>query len=265
MENTPINDDKALEDEADKMGEKAAQKKASGMTSDSRSSSISGPVQRMIQFHLPPHGVADTKNYYNAQGNAKKLLYAGGRPADFSTKFKANMVEHQWGGSYNKETDMWHVVTSGESQVVLPTNAIQIDHVVPWDSIETELGKNPGTVYAPPDLATLKNAGYVNPAGNQYTMYAARMYYHDVDNLKPMAGSENASKGASNAAGSEKLELAWMNRTARSSGLHHQLVTTAFRELIDWQNDAAAVAELLGKFDEVDNSMIEAEEFFKGF
>ncbi|GGI55539.1 hypothetical protein GCM10011430_27130 [Oxalicibacterium solurbis] len=257
----PVNDDHTLEEEADRMGAQAMQMRVAGAATPMASAS-GRPV---AQFFLPPHGMADTKGYYKAQGNAKNTAYGSGRPADFSTKFKANMVEHEWGGSYNKETDMWHVTTHGDSQVVLPTNAIQIDHVVPWNTIETELQKNPSTVYTPGYLATLKTNGYVVPNGSKYTMFAARMYYHDVGNLVPMAGSENASKGATHGGGGADLETAWMNRAARSTGVHHQMVQTAFRELVNWQGDAPAVQELLDKFDEVDDVIIEAEEFFQGY
>lgn len=262
MEGVPVNDDRGLEEEADRMGAQAMQMRMDSVPMMKPASVTARPV---AQFVLPPHGMADTKGYYKAQGNAAKTAYVSGRPADFSTKFKANMVQNEWGGSYNKETDMWHVTTNGASQVVLPTNAIQIDHVVPWNTIETELNKNPSTVYSAPDLATLKNNGYVMPSNNQYTMFAARMYYHDVANLVPMAGSENASKGVTHGGGGADLETAWKNRAARSAGAHHQMVQTAFRELVNWEGDAAAVTELLGKFDEVDDAIMDAEEFFQGY
>jgi len=254
----PVNDDPALEREADQMGN-AALHQEDVRDKPAQRRSAAPVVQRM----LPPDGLANTKGYYNAQKNITP--YAGGRPANFSTKFKANMVEHEWHGAYNKETDLWHVVTSGQSEVVLPTNAIQIDHTVPWDTIESRLKENPTAKLSSSLLNKSKAEKYVTPDGSKYTIYAARMYYHDVSNLKPMAGSENASKGAKDAVKENPLAAAWQNRAARSAGLHHEMVQSAFIALRDWSSDALAVTELLNNFDTADNALINAEDYFKSY
>jgi len=69
-------------------------------------------IKNVVQRVLPPFGYADTKGYYKAQGKAKELRYLKDRPADFSTAFKKAMVQNEWGGHYNKEMDLWHVVAS---------------------------------------------------------------------------------------------------------------------------------------------------------
>lgn len=219
--------------------------------------------KNVVQRALPPTGFAETKNYYKAQGNAKKLRYLKDRPADFSTAFKKAMVKNEWGGHYNQELDLWHVVTQGQSQVVLPTNAIQIDHKTPWKDIEAELKKDPATALGG-NLGNFKQNGYVTDDGKNYTMYAARMYYHDVPNLTPMAGSENASKGANQGGVQSNLELAWKNRVARSSSIHNQMVQSAFTALNDWSSDVPTVTEILSEFDGVDKKLEEAEENFRG-
>ena len=119
----------------------------------------------------------------------------------------------------------------------VPIDAFQIDHKVPWDKIAKDLftaalgiegqlkalGDNPEKTLGlePWERATylIKNnrrdrfesigSGTRTQAGRTLrdlkdgsseifpTLYAARMYYHDYENLQPMQGSENAGKGAS--------------------------------------------------------------------
>lgn len=197
-----------------------------------------GPVQRA----LPP-GAADTKNLYSAQKSAKKLRYAGGRPAKFSTGFKQRLLD-LWRDRYNIVTqdeggDAQSVLVAGSSfNYWVPVTAFQIDHHQPWDTIEKTRMPNaaseiqgdlvsdklPGGFLAdafrpvwtgekdagPAWAGTGTNAGTwpsgLNERANQAvrnfdiktepTVWGARMYYHDVDNLVPMAGSENASKSS---------------------------------------------------------------------
>ena len=49
-----------------------------------------------VQFALPHGGLPDTKGYYNPRGAAKKKEYKGGRPTNFSTRFKLKLVKNEW-------------------------------------------------------------------------------------------------------------------------------------------------------------------------
>ncbi|MEL0635659.1 hypothetical protein V6259_02605 [Marinomonas sp. TI.3.20] len=222
------------------------------------------PCDPVAQLKLPQYGEPDTKEYYEPINKSKSVAYSGGRPANFSTLFKLKMVQNEWGGSYNQSTDMWHVVTSGESQVVLPTNAIQIDHVEPWVNIEADLKKDPSTIVNSSNLSKFQNDGLITPDHKNYSVYAARKYYHDVGNLKPMAGSENASKGKGGSGSGISVEEAWANRVARSAGVHHQMIQGALKTLSEW-GDAQSVTDVFGKIDEVDHSLMEAEDYFQSY
>ncbi len=254
-----LNHDPTLEREADVMGERTTRSLAAFQRPVANAASADKPVQ----CKLPHKGKPETKGYYNATAAAKNKIYGGGRPANFSTSFKMNMVKKEWGGAYNKDTDMWYVGTHGESQVVLPTIAIQIDHQEPWDNIEKKLTEDPSTKLGA-NLLGFQNDGLVTAAGSNYTLYAARMYYHDVDNLKPMAGSENAAKGAGGGGGQSDLVIAWQNRAARSTGVHNQLVQAAFSALCEWDNPVD-VPILLAQFDDVDNMLVKAEDYFNNY
>ncbi len=59
--------------------------------------------------------------------------------------------------------------------------------------------------------------------------------------------------------------MAWKNRAARSAGIHNEMVQSAYAELGHWQKDNKAIGELLGKFDEVDGVLMDAEDYFKGY
>ncbi|GLQ87799.1 hypothetical protein GCM10007898_13670 [Dyella flagellata] len=269
-----VNDNPGLEREADVMGARAlslpAQLREAGRSpseANGNDVTVSANADKPMQMMLPYDGLAETKGYYKAQNRAKAHDYGGGRPVDFSTNFKMSMVKNEWGGSYNKAMDLWHVTTSGKSQVVLPTNAIQIDHKTPWAEIEQRLLVDPSEQggISTSKLKDLEDAGYINEDQDAYTVYAARMYYHDVPNLQPMAGSENASKGAGVEEGVSALAVAWKNRASRSTGTHNEMVQSAFQALRDWSTDNEAITEMLQEFDKVDEATAEAEDFFKGY
>lgn len=225
---------------------------------------IGGGDTQVVQRALPHTGIADTKGYYKSQSGAKNKKYDGGRPANFSTKFKMDMVKNEWKGAYNKTTDMWYVESIGESGVVLPTNAIQIDHTVPWDTIEERLKEKPSDKLGSSDLENAKKEGYVTPSGNNYTLYAARMYYHDVENLKPWAGSENASKGKNYAATKTSKHNAMSNRVARSAGVHNEMVQAARQAFGEWGHDASDVITMMKQIDKADGAMVAAADFLNG-
>jgi len=249
----PVNDDKGLEAEATAMGNKAAQ-----MTSFTPATSPSmAQGQAIVQYALPPNGLADTHGYYNPQGKSKTVAYSGDyRPVDFSTAFKMKMVENEWHGHFNQTTDMWFVQTSGSSGVVLPTNAIQIDHKVPWKNISAELNKKPTTVYNKDQLTELYNNGYITSDGNSYTLYAARLYYHDVENLTPMAGSENAAKSANSADDTNiALDAAISHKAARSAGIHHEMMTAAQQAFREWGKNPDDLTEIMQQIDNADAAM----------
>ncbi len=211
----------------------------------------------VVQYALPHGGLADTKGYYKSVNGAKNKPYKGGRPSNFSTKFKVSMVKHQWGGSYNKNTDLWHVQSVGPSGVVLPTNAIQIDHTIPWASIEKKLKEDPSKKLSGSFLNKAKKEGYVLPSGKQYSMYAARMYYHDADNLKPWAGSENASKGKNMDSIDVDAHEGLRNRAARSAGVHHEFLQAANEAYREWGEYPQDKQQIMDYMDDVDFKMID--------
>jgi hypothetical protein len=184
-----VNDDTGLEAEADLMGSNAfntgIQLIAYGHPS-LKATQHTHTSKGVLQRALPP-GAPDTGGFYTAQHDKNALApYAGGRPTNFSVAFKENLLEHKWNAKQD-ESGVWHVMTPDSKVVVLPSNAIQIDHIEPWDKIADYL-----TTYAAPN--SFKGTYMSDKKGN-YTVHAARMYYHDINNLKPMAPSDNAGKG----------------------------------------------------------------------
>lgn len=209
----------------------------------------------VIQRALPP-GQPDTKNYYNARkDNSTKKPYTGGRPTDFSTAFKANLMEHL--GAVEDESGLYHIMTPGSGVAVLPSNAIQIDHIVPWKDIAAELtGK-----YAP---SNLRNTWLADGKGN-YTVYAARMYYHDVENLRPMAPSDNASKGASavstDVAVTDELKTAIQKLSANMHDIAREGESTFGKVMgknITKKQKTKDVASITEEITQLENPMIDA-------
>lgn len=199
-----INDDKGLEKEADTMGMKALsaglpeQISKKVIQSRNRYSSLhshSVYSRKVFQFALPPQKW-DTKGLYNATGG-KTQIYTGGRPIKFSTTFKKNLLK-QWhtdkafGLMGSQGGNKVYIRTvPGQSDIFanwVPIEAFQIDHHVSWNKISNDL-RSKGNKQA---LTAFPNA-MIN---GKPTEYAAKMYYHDYGNLRPMQGSENAGKGA---------------------------------------------------------------------
>lgn len=219
-----------------------------------------------VQCKLPPHGPADTKNYYNAEEKSKTLPYKGGRPASFKKRFKEKMIEKEWNGSYNQETGLHFVKTAGPSGVTLPVNAIQIDHKEPWDKIEKTLLTPPGKVYSNTEVQNGVNQGYITPNGNEFSIYGARMYYHDVENLQPMAGSENAAKGAqdSNLLTSSFNYGAFNKRLAQSAGLHAGMLKAGETAEREWGKDPVESSNIIEKLDKIDDMLEHATDYLLG-
>ncbi len=217
----------------------------------------------VAQFGLPHGEKPQTKGYYNAQNNAMDKVYKSGRPSKFSNKFKISMIQNEWNGSYNGDTNMWHIFTSGGSQVVLPRNAIQIDHKVPWKTIESRLKKNPENYMSKKQLRKFYDEGILTKKHGhyKYSVYGARMYYHDVANLQPMAGSDNASKGSSNTSDGNTIPDKLKARMARSGSLHHAMLQAGIEAYNYWieedgTDESTNIANIL---DNVDSKLVDAE------
>ncbi|MFC6088189.1 hypothetical protein [Saccharothrix lopnurensis] len=142
-----------------------------------------------------------------------------GERVSFNTGFKEKLINEKWRDSKVLMTDRSHkreAVRTFHDEPHLgnwvPLTAFQIDHILPWDTIKSSLwdiahwaeknGKEikswkgrieeeeRGTKFEELFLNTEKD-------GWHPTLFAARMYYHNVENLQPMEGSLNAAKGAS--------------------------------------------------------------------
>ncbi len=172
----------------------------------------------VLQRKLPPEQW-DTMGFYNARIQASADEYTSGRPAKFSTTFKTKLLQH-WGTVHNIiEGEGLRVQRGGGGATWVPFAAFQIDHHTSWDDIEVKLRATAAQlatrIPAKHEPAGFSADAYKPKVGGKVvpwadwpgtgtvvpTEYGARMYFHDVENLKPMLGSENASKGAGGAIG----------------------------------------------------------------
>lgn len=224
---TNINDDQGLEKEADVMGAKAQNLNESEQIAVQLKSTGSNST---IQFALPgsyeesnadgynPHGKTDT--YNDSVKNSERLATSG-----FAASWRENMIEFwsekgwvrnvnsPFAGTYREIKDQKHGVWSHE-------NGIQLDHATTVATMRGDLLET--------DEDTAIDAAYDNPTMKSYyhlededrehitwptskkhaekknskagisvepTIHAARKYYHDMDNLVPLMGVDNASKG----------------------------------------------------------------------
>lgn len=182
------------------------------------------PVALAVQRALPP-GIPDTNDKYTAANDTKGAIYRGGRPVNFSQGFRDWILSYK-GYAITTKQDVRLVQESGSQGYWLPEDAYQLDHQYPWAKIEKDLFRlsdelenlvSSGKVakiapiyldyYIPVNIATNKPMAWTTPGlqsltqSNQVsiypTVYAARMYFHDVENIVPMTGSLNAAKSDS--------------------------------------------------------------------
>ena len=96
-------------------------------------------------------------------------------------------------------------------------------------------------------------------------MYAARMYYHDVGNLTPLTGSENASKGASDAQNPDEIDKAVQFELNASAGKFHTMAGKCTEMVRDWGHDSAALGDAVAELKKVNTSVEEAHDFFESY
>jgi hypothetical protein len=203
LKGVAINDDAGLEREADASAMHVRQlagvqqRAWRGGTDHPRPAlSVRSPTTDVVQRALPKNGRPDTKGLYNAQASAKLQTYkatTGRAGLDFGEHVVSH-VRLKYGLSENSSNMM--IATKAGSQP-MSVEAAQLDHIYSWDSIRNDLHavaaelQNGGTKsWATQDLYIAEQKKWWP------TVYAARMYYNEVDNLKPMTGGANASKGA---------------------------------------------------------------------
>ncbi len=145
----------------------------------------------IIQMKRPSEGVwhPDTEEIYVARGG-KNDIYNGGRPCHFSTAVKEKLLKYWSAPRFNwvKRIDNRWIVETPRTHYFLPPEAIQIDHLTPWATYENDLTKDVDTnrTDIPKDAKT----------NGKFSVWGARMYYHDAENLVPEVPSLNAGKGA---------------------------------------------------------------------
>ncbi|MFT7835505.1 hypothetical protein Q5530_05070 [Saccharothrix sp. BKS2] len=152
-----------------------------------------------------------------AQTGKKKVW--SGEAVSFSPGFKGKLINDKWLNSKVLVTDRSHtkeaVRTFHDDPHVgnwLPLTAFQIDHILPWDKIKSSLweiakwaDRNGGDIKSWKETIKKEKRGITfeelfldtGKYGWYPTLFAAKMYYHNVENLQPMEGSLNAAKGAS--------------------------------------------------------------------
>lgn len=141
--------------------------------------------------------------------------YAGERPMwmPSTEKVREYLMHHCWGGNYKSRSKVWVIGHNGSP---LSEDSIQIDHIIPWESIKEKLlytycGKNawktPFTqlVMLPhPDGKLIKGIDYIDdpeivPIWGEDVLYkftniAAIKYFHTIENLRPLPGSINSRR-----------------------------------------------------------------------
>jgi uncharacterized protein DUF4157 len=206
LKGVAINDDGGLEREADGMGMNANRWPTlatyPGSNLPAHRPSTGPSLTEIVQFMLPKAGPPQTEGLYNAQKNQQAIPYQGGRGNLTITPPIRRFVLTRAGMSeFSKNV----AAASHSGQVPLRAEAVQCDHDVPWDTVSKDLfdfaqGLKGKTSNDPPLNNPQMNGLYMRMDSNsnnpEYapTMYAARMYYNDVYNLKPASGGFNASK-----------------------------------------------------------------------
>lgn len=203
----PVNDNATLEHEADIMGAKSMQRKSVFAQADNCPKALAHKqmneplnhqitVKKSIQLKRPSVGKWDdrTTYIYNATGG-KSEPYSGTRPVNFSRTVKEKLI-NAWlsmGMVYKSDFGIFIIPASGGQP--LPPDAIQIDHKTPWAIYEAELLDNKIVSHHANTLKDLPSIAYSNGL-QKFSIWAARMYYHDFENLVPENPAMNASKGA---------------------------------------------------------------------
>ena len=212
----PINSDPGLEREADVMGTRAAALAPGAFVPPTaRVASDGGSIQLM----LPKEGAPSkyTTALYAPRGKTQQ--YTGGRKGlDFQDKVR-DFVLRRAGMSEGSDVAMG---TSTSGSAAIKKESVQVDHITAWDTVAADLIEVAANIANDPKAWISKDM-YVEAKSTVPSMYAARLYYNDVDNLRLMTGGANASKGAkqSAAAADEHPETEYLMMQVQD--LNHQL------------------------------------------
>jgi hypothetical protein len=227
-----------------------------------KNDSVLKQPDNIIQMKRPSEGVwhPDTEKIYEARGG-KNDIYNGGRPCHFSTTVKQKLLNYWSAPRFNwvkRINDRW-IVETPRTHYFLPPEAIQIDHLTPWATYEKDLTKNVDTnrTDIPEDAKTK----------GKFSVWGARMYYHDAENLVPEVPSLNAGKGAQLTEGVTYSGAV----SEKSNKLLGNISQVAF-SLSEWQNiwarldqegkmDTTAIGEIDIKLQTIFDSIIDLKNF----
>ena len=186
-----VNDNPALEAEADREGKAAAQAKiehkTENLTKHSTGTQRTHPVQRKV----PWEGLWNPKTEEVLGAYGKDKPYKGVRT--FNKEFRKEKFPKLMGGTKNEELGDY-IVTTGDGQV-LPRSGLNIDHITGFHEIDKYLhkseeaeGKSNDPQYVTKDAVKLIDGTWV------WTAFAGANYYHDIDNLQYLSTSANTAK-----------------------------------------------------------------------
>jgi len=268
----PVDDSSAFEIDVD-MKEVTAQKNHSEVYAQSefmdhrvikhkKNDSVLKQSDNIIQMKRPSEGVwdPDTEKIYVAR-SGKTDIYKGGRPCHFSTTVKEKLLTYWSAPRFNwvkRINDRW-IVETPRTHYFLPPDAIQIDHLTPWATYEDDLTKDVDTnrTDIPKDAKT----------NGKFSVWGARMYYHDAENLVPEVPSLNAGKGAQLTEG-----VTYSGSVSeKSNKLLGNISQVAF-SLSEWQNiwtrldqegkmDKTAISEIDIKLQTIFDSILDLKNF----
>lgn len=186
-----INDDPALEAEADRMG-KLAQAQRSNVAPITKTSPSAAALQRHPK---PSLGEPKTYGLYEAQKSSKNQEFTGDTKPTFGPRLYTLRLS-EFAGAEEKSNSIIANSTTGRRPVT--REFVQLDHNPSWDERKNDLLNfainNPNSK----TLESYKEKGLYRQIGKKIvpSVYAARMYYNDYDSLVPASPGMNASAGA---------------------------------------------------------------------
>lgn len=186
----PINDDRSLENEADEMGRMAASsQRPTPLTQQTlqrlQSRKFSGGIKITVsQRKVPANGTAKTRKNtanvgdYRPRGKRERFTkdkYGARGYFKFGKNTRDDVFKHC--GCIFVGKRIVSVFVDGKLQNV---EGVQLDHTISWSCIVDRMDQYNTTF---------------NYTKDPYTLWDARMYYNDQDNLKPALAGINASAG----------------------------------------------------------------------
>ncbi|WP_257236722.1 eCIS core domain-containing protein [Nostoc sp. 'Peltigera malacea cyanobiont' DB3992] len=166
------------------------------------SASASNRGMGLVQRAPHPPGLADTENLYNAEEKSKKDEFTNTtRKPSFGANLYSAVIYTYQGGIGKTLTGQG---TKGIKALTRATT--QLDHQPSWNDRKDEIFdyakkmtmRKDAKTLTPQDKNLMSHGYYIIKSKKCVpTVYGARMYYNDKQSLKPTAGGENASAGAS--------------------------------------------------------------------